>query len=168
MTRIAHYVRSTHWDREWYQPFQGYRMRLVSLLDETLEVMQKDPEFKFTMDGQAIPVDDYLEIRPEKAEIIRKYSAAGRFKIGPWYVAPDEWLVSGESIVRNLQLGMKRARKLGETSSRAGFVCDQFGHIGQLPQIFSQFGIGGVFLWRGTTERDHAGNFFWQSPDGTA
>jgi alpha-mannosidase len=39
MNRTAHYIRSTHWDREWYQPFQGYRMRLVSMLDEVLEAM---------------------------------------------------------------------------------------------------------------------------------
>ncbi|MDB5324835.1 MAG: glycoside hydrolase, partial [Phycisphaerales bacterium] len=86
---------------------------------------------------------------------------------GPWYVAPDEWLVSGESLVRNLQLGMAMAECFGGTS-RAGFVCDQFGHIGQLPQIFRQFGLGAAYVWRGTNERDHAGHFLWQSPDGTA
>jgi len=66
MTRIAHYVRSTHWDREWYEPFQGYRMRLVSMLDEVLENLRKDSAFKFVMDGQTIPVYDYLEVRLEK------------------------------------------------------------------------------------------------------
>ena len=29
--RTGHYVVSTHWDREWYQPFQEYRHRLVNL-----------------------------------------------------------------------------------------------------------------------------------------
>ena len=168
MTRIAHFIRSTHWDREWYQPFQGYRMRLVSMLDEVLDALRKDAAFKFMMDGQAIPVHDYLEVRPENAETIRRYAAEGRFKAGPWYVAPDEWLVCGESLVRNLQLGIETASQLGAASSRAGFACDQFGHISQLPQIFDQFGIAGAFIWRGTTERDHHGHFLWQSPDGTA
>jgi hypothetical protein len=167
MTRVAHFIRSTHWDREWYEPFQGYRMRLVSMLDEVLETMRKDAAFKFVMDGQAILVHDYLEVRPEKAETIRRYAAEGRFKAGPWYVAPDEWLVCGESLLRNLQMGIETANELGGASSRAGFVCDQFGHIGQLPQIFDQFGIAGAFIWRGTTERDHHGHFLWQSPDGT-
>jgi alpha-mannosidase/mannosylglycerate hydrolase len=167
MTRIAHYVRSTHWDREWYEPFQGYRMRLVSMLDEVLDTLGKDAEFKFNMDGQAIPVIDFLEIRPEKAQTLQRYVMEGRFKAGPWYVAPDEWLVCGESIVRNLEMGIETAAQWGAPASRAGFVCDQFGHIGQLPQIFDQFAIAAAFIWRGTTERDHHGHFLWQSPDGT-
>src|SRR4051794_15650859 len=144
MTRIAHYVASTHWDREWYEPLQGYRMRLVSLLDEVFDTLAKDPAYKtFVMDGQSIPVYDYLEVRPERREQIARFVKEGRFKVGPWYVLPDEWLVSGESIVRKLKIGMRLADELGAPTSRAGFVCDQFGHIGQLPQIFAQLGIGG-------------------------
>ena len=140
--RTAHYVISTHWDREWYEPLQGYRMRLVSLLDEVFEQFERDPEFKIvTMDGQYIPVADYLEIRPDKSETIRRYVKEGRFKVGPWYVLPDEWLVSGESIVRNIQLGMRLSSELGAPSSRAGFACDLFGHVSQLPQIFTQLGL---------------------------
>jgi alpha-mannosidase len=165
MARTAHYIRSAHWDREWYQPFQGFRMRLVSMLDEVLDTLSTDPAFRFVMDGQTIPIDDYLEIRPEKSELVRQFVTDGRLKVGPWYVAPDEWLVSGESIIRNLEMGIERAEKLGAPSSRAGFVCDQFGHIGQLPQIFDQFGIGAAFVWRGTNEKN--AHFLWQSPDGT-
>lgn len=168
MTRIAHYVASTHWDREWYESFQGYRMRLVSLLDEVFDILASDPQFTtFVMDGQTIPVYDYLEVRPERLDDIKRWVQQGRFKVGPWYVLPDEWLVSGESIVRNLLMGIHMAEDLGE-SSRAGFVCDQFGHISQLPQIFSQLGIPGAFVWRGTHEREHHGHFNWASPDGTA
>src|SRR3954449_9834702 len=130
MPRVAHYVASTHWDREWYEPLQGYRMRLVSLLDEVLDTLARDPAFKiFTMDGQFIPVNDFLEIRPEKRETLQLFAREGRFKAGPWYVLPDEWLVSGESIIRNIQLGMRLADELGGGTSRAGFACDLFGHI---------------------------------------
>src|SRR3954465_2555614 len=102
--RTAHYVASTHWDREWYESFQGYRMRLVSLLDEVIATIERDPAYKtFTVDGQVIPVLDFLEIRPERADTVRKLVKDGRLKLGPWFVMPDEWLVSGESLVRNLQ-----------------------------------------------------------------
>src|ERR1700729_3249174 len=113
MKHIAHYIRSAHWDREWYEPFQGYRMRLVSMLDEVLEHLEKDPSFRFTMDGQFIPIQDYLEIRPERLGQIKKHVAAGRLKVGPWYVAPDEWLVCGESLIRNLEMGIELAGQLG-------------------------------------------------------
>ena len=73
--RTAHYVISTHWDREWYEPLQGYRIRLVSLLDEVFDTLTRDPAFKiFTMDGQFIPVTDYLEVRPEKREMVERFA----------------------------------------------------------------------------------------------
>src|SRR4051812_32959370 len=168
MPRTAHYVISTHWDREWYEPLQGYRMRLVSLLDEVFDTFERDPPFSiFTMDGQYIPIADYLEVRPERAECVRRYVKQGRLKVGPWYVLPDEWLVSGESLIRNIQLGLRLSSKLGAPPSRAGFACDLFGHISQLPQLFQQLGIPFGYVWRGTYEREHKGHLNWQSPDGT-
>jgi glycosyl hydrolase family 38/alpha mannosidase-like protein len=158
-------VVSTHWDREWYEPFQGFRYRLVRLLDDVLDIMEKDSRFShFQMDGQSIPIEDYLEIRPEKEDLIRKFAGEGRLSIGPWYSMPDEFLVSGESLVRNLQEGIRVASLFG-VSSRVGFVCDMFGHNSQLPQILNGFGIKTAFLWRGANEEDHGPVFRWKSPD---
>ena len=166
--RTAHYLVSTHWDREWYEPFQGFRMRLVSLLDEVFETFDKDPAFRsFVMDGQVIPIHDYLEIRPEKRELVERFVREGRLKLGPWYVQPDEWLASGESIVRNLQMGMRLSMELGASPPWAGFACDQFGHVGQMPQIFDQLGIPAAFVWRGSPVKEHVRHFNWKAPDGT-
>ncbi len=165
--RTGHYVVSTHWDREWYQSFQDYRFRLVAMLDEVLDTMERDPGFRyFQMDGQSIPIEDYLEVRPEREEQIRAMARAGRLRLGPWYVLPDEFLVSGESLVRNLQAGLAVASKYGQPS-RVGFICDLFGHISQLPQILRGFGIDSAFLWRGANEPTHGAIWRWQSPDGS-
>lgn len=165
--RTAHYVVSTHWDREWYESFQDYRFRLVHLLDEVLDTMRDRPGFRyFQMDGQSIPIEDYLEVRPERAEQVRSLAAEGRLRIGPWYVLPDEFLVGGESIIRNIRLGLDVAADFG-TPSRTGFVCDLFGHISQLPQILRGFGIDNALLWRGTNEATHGAMFRWQAPDGS-
>lgn len=163
----AIYILSTHWDREWYQTFQDFRCRLVSVLDEILEgFCNKEILGPLTLDGQAVPLEDYLEIRPENRDLIVRLAREGLLGIGPWYVQPDEWLVSGESLIRNLEFGRRVARAMGTEPSRAGFVCDQFGHIGQLPQIFSGFGIRGVFLWRGLNPRKF-GVLRWRGADGT-
>ncbi len=167
MTRTAHYVRSSHWDREWYEPTQGFRLRLLDVLDGVLDQLAADPTFRYTMDGQSIPIDDYLEVRPERAADVRRHAGSGRLKVGPWYTAPDQWLVSGESLVRNLEMGLARAAALGGQPCRAGLLCDQFGHVGQLPQVFDGFGITVAYVWRGTSERALAGHFLWGSPDGT-
>ncbi len=165
--RRVHYVLSTHWDREWYQTFQDYRERLVRLLDRTLGALA-DGRLRgpFTTDGQAILLEDYLEVRPERRAQVEALAREGKLAIGPWYVLPDEWLVSGESLVRNLRRGRHVARQFGGRPSAAGFVCDLFGHIGQLPQILAGFGIRGALVWRGIEPRARA-HFVWRASDGT-
>ena len=165
--RPVHYVLSTHWDREWYQSFQDYRRRLVHLMDRTLDDLASGKlRGPFTTDGQSIILDDYLEIRPERRAQVEEYARNGKLNIGPWFVVPDEWIVSGESIVRNFRIGREVARGYGADPSSAGFVCDLFGHIGQLPQILLGFGIRGAFVWRGIEPRKTA-HLRWQGSDGS-
>jgi mannosylglycerate hydrolase len=160
-------VPHTHWDREWYRTHEAFRYRLVDLVDQVLGILETDPAFRhFTLDGQTIVVDDYLEVRPGARERVEKLVRAGRLVIGPWTVLPDEWLVSGEALVRNLRLGLRRASELGG-SLRLGYVPDQFGHVGQMPQILAGFGLRGAVLWRGVGEAVDRTLFGWEAPDGT-
>ena len=100
-------VPHTHWDREWYVPFETFRLRLASTLDEVLDVLERDGSFSsFTLDGQAIVLEDYLDLRPENEPRLRALLGSGRIEVGPWYVLADEVLVGGEALVRNLLLGL--------------------------------------------------------------
>ena len=74
-------VPHTHWDREWYEPFQRFRLRLVDLMDDVTERALRDPGFRFTMDGQMAAVEDYLEVRPEARETVRRFAEAGAERI---------------------------------------------------------------------------------------
>jgi hypothetical protein len=167
MPRKVHYVLSTHWDREWYQSQQDYRFRLVRLMDNVLAGW-KDERLQgpFQTDGQSIVLEDYLEVRPERREQIQVLLKDGHFVSGPWYVLPDEFLVSGESIVRNLELGRRMVRQMGAEPSNAGFLCDMFGHNSQMPQIFKGFGIPVGFVWRGNNLIDQR-QVIWRGADGT-
>ena len=128
-------VPHTHWDREWYSPFQTFRLRLVDLLDELLPQLEADPSYAhFLLDGQMAVVDDYLEVRPEAEERLRALATTGRVAMGPWYVLPDEFLVSGETLVRNLQLGLRVAARFGGAMD-VGYLPDMFGHVAQMPQL---------------------------------
>jgi mannosylglycerate hydrolase len=119
------------------------------MMDNLLEIFRVNPEYKnFVLDGQIIPLEDYLEVRPEKEEEIKKYIKEGRLSIGPMYVLPDEFLVSGESLIRNLMIGHQISRKFGKIMN-AGYIPDPFGHIAQLPQIIYGFEIPSVLFWRG-------------------
>lgn len=163
------YVMSgTHWDREWYQSFQGFRYRLVYLLDFVIDYLERTPEFPiFTLDGQTIVLEDYLEIRPENRERLEKLIQAGRILIGPWYCMPDELILSGESLITNLQIGHRVAEEFGAEPWKFGYVCDIFGHAAQTPQIFNGFGIPHALLGRGTQKQSCPYYFIWRALDGS-
>ncbi len=163
--RTLHVVSHTHWDREWYRPFQLFRLQLVHLIDGLLDILEKDPEFRyFMLDGQTIVLDDYLFMRPEKEAVLRKHIQKGRILIGPWHILPDMFLVGPESHIRNLLQGDRTARRFG-TKMMIGYMPDSFGHIGQGPQILRGFDINTASLWRGV--KDQPTEFWWQSPDGS-
>ncbi|WP_139995468.1 alpha-mannosidase [Paenibacillus paridis] len=163
-----HVVSQTHWDREWYQDFQGFRARLVYMIDELLDHMENDSEYKYyTMDGQTIVLDDYLEIRPENRGRLEALIRSGRIAIGPWYVMPDEFLVSGESLIRNLQKGMAQSREWGTEPMKSGFIVDIFGHNSQMPQILQGFGIDNAVLFRGFEGDADPSEIWWEGADGS-
>ena len=159
-------VPHTHWDREWYLPFEEFRLRLAAVVDGVLDTLEQDESFRsFTLDGQAIVLEDYLEIRPEHEARLRALLAAGRLEAGPWYVLADELLVGGESLVRNLLLGRRVCRRLGVEPTPAGYAPDSFGHPAQLPQLLAGFGIGTFLFSRGLGDQlDEVGVIFrWRS-----
>ena len=167
MTGAAvHLVPHTHWDREWYRPFQSFRMQLVDVIDRVLNMLEADDDFAFTLDGQLSTVDDYLEIRPEAAERIAGRVASGRLAIGPWLILMDEFLVSGENMVRNLELGWQRAEAFGGPM-RIGYLPDMFGHIAQMPQMLRRAGIADAVVWRGVPAAVDRHAFRWVAPDGS-
>ncbi|HEX2038538.1 MAG TPA: hypothetical protein VHF47_02275 [Acidimicrobiales bacterium] len=166
MRRVA-IVAHTHWDREWYAPFQAFRLRLVDLLDEFLPLLERDLSYaRFLLDGQMAVVDDYLEVRPEEEPRLRRLAASGRLSMGPWYVLMDEFLVSGETIVRDLQLGIERAAAFGGASP-VGYLPDMFGHIAQMPQLLRLAGMEHAVVWRGVPSAVDKTGFWWSAPDGS-
>ena len=160
-------VSHTHWDREWYLPFEAFRARLVRMMDALLDLLDRDPEYRhFVLDGQTVPLDDYLEIRPERRADIERLVREGRLVIGPGYVLPDEFLIGGESHIRNLMTGIRSARAYGKPMM-VGYAPDAFGHIAHLPAILRGFGIDSVLIWRGVGAEVTTSEFRWAAPDGS-
>ncbi len=166
--KLLHIIAHTHWDREWYLTYQQFRLKLIDLIDNLIMLLEEDKDFKcFHLDGQTVILEDYLELRPEKRDVLKNYIEQGRILVGPWYVLCDEFLVSGESIIRNLLLGHQQAQKMGKVM-KIGYVVDAFGHISQLPQIFNNFEIDTAILWRGIGGDEIPSELVWKSPDGSA
>ncbi|MDX2226167.1 MAG: glycoside hydrolase family 38 C-terminal domain-containing protein, partial [Verrucomicrobiae bacterium] len=170
MIPTLHVISHTHWDREWYLPFQSFRMMLVDNIDRVLDLLETDPGFRaFHLDGQTVVLEDYLEIRPQNRTRLERQIQAGRLIVGPFYLLNDQWLVSAESIVRNLLLGRKICREFGTDPMPVGYVADNFGHHSQVPQILAGFGLDNAILGRGITPDSVGGKseFIWEGADGT-
>ncbi|MFC0541566.1 glycoside hydrolase family 38 N-terminal domain-containing protein [Kutzneria chonburiensis] len=166
MPKNAVFVPHFHWDREWYEPFQVFRHRLVRALDTVLDTAEADPDFRFTVDGQLAAIEDYLEMRPENRDRVVALVERGQLAIGPWLILLDEFLCSGETIVRNLQMGWAAAAKLGGAMP-IGYLPDMFGHVAQIPQILARAGIEHAALWRGVPSSVQGHAFRWRGPDGS-
>ena len=163
-----HVISHTHWDREWHQTYQQYRVKLVRFIDELLELLETRPDYhSFLLDGQTIVLEDYLEVKPQNEERIAKLIKDERIIVGPWYIQPDEFIPSGESLIRNLLIGQQIAHKFGP-SMELGYLPDSFGQAAQIPQVLSGFGIKNALFWRGmTNEETNKTDFYWEGPDGS-
>ena len=163
-------VSKTHWDREHSRPFEQFRWHLVyNVMDKLMEIYENVPEYKsFMFDGQSLGIGDYLEIRPEREPDIARYVKEGRLVVGPFFGGPDEFIPSGESLIRNLLMGHKIANQFGGVM-KVGYNPDAFGHIAQLPQILRGFGINAAVFSRGVGEDvgKPGTEFLWEAPDGS-
>jgi alpha-mannosidase len=154
----------THWDREWYRPFGQFRARLVGLIDDALEGRAGAP---FLLDGQAIVLEDYLDVRPERAADVSSALRQALLEAGPWYVLADSLIPSGEGLVRNLLAGARVLRALRAAAPDVLYCPDSFGHPAALPAIATGFGFASIVLWRGYGGRSHppGDTAIWTAPD---
>ncbi|MBX3179338.1 MAG: hypothetical protein KF886_18435 [Candidatus Hydrogenedentes bacterium] len=163
--KTIHVVSNSHWDREWGYPFEETRLLLLDFMDELLELLDTDPDFQsFTMDSQTVCVEDYLELRPEKRATVEKHVKSGRLIVGPWYSLPEEYIVNGESLVRNLVVGHRVAASLGAVS-KVGYTPFSYGQTSQIPQIYQGFDIDTIIFYRGITTPKS--EFLLEGPDGS-
>ncbi|WP_414947206.1 alpha-mannosidase [Enterococcus faecium] len=181
MKKKVYIISHSHWDREWYMAYERHHMRLIELIDDLLELFEVDPSFNsFHLDGQTIILDDYLQVRPEKRQAIQQAINEGKLRIGPFYILQDDFLISSESNVRNMLIGMEESRKWG-TPVMLGYFPDTFGNMGQTPQLMKQAGISAAAFGRGVkpigfdNQVLEAENYssqysemWWKGPDQTA
>lgn len=177
---VIHVIPHSHLDREWYMGYEKHRARLLNLMEDLMELFEKDPAYtSFHMDGQTITLDDYLEIHPEMGEKVKELVKERKLSAGPWYILQDEFLTSGEAAIRNLLTGMREAGEYGGICP-VGYFPDAFGNAGQMPQLLKQAGMEAVVFGRGVrtvggnNELGSGGKYdsafsemYWESPDGS-
>ena len=169
MPKHAIMVSMTHWDREHARPIEQFRWHLVyNVLDQVIALLDDGTLPYFILDGQTLPLEDYLAIRPEREADLKRLVSAGQLVVGPFFTTPDEMIPGGEALIRNLLLGQRIAAKFGATDKVANNI-DAFGHPAQMPQLLRGFGIGRAAYARGLGAEvpGWGAPFRWQGPDGS-
>ena len=138
----------THWDREWYREFEVFRLRLLRVFDNVLEMLENASIPCFYFDGQVAALLDYLELRPEKEQQVKKFIKEQKLFIGPFYTLVDELLTDRTAFEKNLEIGLKISRDFG-CEDFIGYLADTFGHSKNIPPILKEFGIDKCMVWRG-------------------
>ena len=152
----------THWDREWYREFEIFRLRLLRVFDNVLDMLSKNKIPCFYFDGQVSALEDYLKMRPEKEELIYSLIRHKKLFIGPFYCLVDEFLTDRTCFSKNLEIGLKKAEKFG-CKDFIGYLVDTFGHSQNVVDILRDFGIDKCMVWRGVGE--FPAEFSWNGMD---
>jgi mannosylglycerate hydrolase len=161
-------VCNSHWDREFRRSFEKTRHRLLTILDTTLDTLEKDSRYhSFTMDSHSIMLDDYLEIRPERRSQVEKLIQRGRLIISPWYTLPEQFSIGQEPLVRNLLWGRMIMEKYGAPQGSVAYIPASWGLTGQLPQILRDFGLTKMMSNCGISHYESDAEFIWMGSDGS-
>lgn len=167
MKKIAHCIHHTHWDLIWYFTAQDATVQFVYNMKELLEGFLSGKVDHFFLDGQTVPIDEYIRIHPEDKEYISELIKNEQLIIGPFHSQLDCFICNGESVINNLRLGIKKSNELGKSSPIA-YLPDSFGHSYDFPKIFRLFGIENFVITRGVGDNYGLDSeFYMKSNDGS-
>src|SRR5699024_10502784 len=110
----VHIVNHTHWDREWYFTTADSIVLIDDVFTKVLDELDKHEDAKFNLDGQSSIMDEYIELRPERLDQVKRLIAEKKLEIGPWYTQTDAFFVDAESIIKNLTIGIRDSLKYGD------------------------------------------------------
>lgn len=153
----------THWDREWYREFEVFRMRLLRVFDNILDLLESNKLPSFYFDGQTSALEDYLEMRPEKTTLIKELISDKRLFIGPFYCLIDEFLTDETVMRKNIDQGLSFSKEFG-CQDFVGYFADTFGHTPNVIPILREYNIDTAIVWRGCG--DLPSEFTWENSEG--
>ena len=163
-----HIISGTHWDREWRHTAEQSKLRLVDLMDNIINILETKDSYKcFCVDGGTIVIEDYLAVRPENRDRIKKLIAQKKMWLVNWYTLPEANTVAAESLVRNLLKGHAMAKEFGG-GMKSGYTATSYGQNSQMPQLYRGFDMDTCIFYRGTNRHVIKTPLYkWIGPDGS-
>ena len=167
MKKTAYTFHHCHWDAEWYYTEQESQIQFAYHMEELLESLDSDRINTYLIDGKTDQIEDHLRFKPQDKEHLAKYVAEKRAFVGPFYSHLSGFIAPGESVIKNLQIGIQQGEELGHCC-KVAYMPDSFGQPQDYPKIFNGVGIKDFVFRRGLGDHHNLKNDFnWKSNDGS-
>ncbi|MBI4244863.1 MAG: hypothetical protein HY606_12305 [Planctomycetes bacterium] len=172
-----------HYDVAYDKTYEAYLEIALTDMIEMFNIMDRYKEYRFLLE-QVIMLKEFWERFPEYRSRLKRLVEEGRVEIGPgMFVMPDMNLISGESLIRQSEVGRKWLIKIWDSpDSTTSFhsvrksgtvpitcwIADCWGHHAQIPQILKKCGYRYYAFSRAMRlDKTEKSEFFWEGLDGT-
>lgn len=166
MSAVGH----SHIDSAWLWPARESRRKIGRTVANVLALQDQDPEALFAVSA-GIHLHWLEDRHPDLAARVRERAAEGRILgVGGTWVEPDAVLPGGESLVRQIVLGLEEFARWFPERTRTMWLPDSFGYTGALPQIVRRAGyrwfLTQKISWNDRTVFPHH-TFLWDGLEGS-
>ncbi len=165
MKSKIHLICNAHIDPVWLWTWHEGAAEAVSTFRTAVEFCEKYDGFIFNH-NEAMLYEWIEKYEPALFERIREQVKLGKWHImGGWYLQPDTQMLSGESLIRQIEEGRKYFDKKFGVRPTVAMSVDSFGHTRGLVQILNKTGFDG-YMVRRIGPNHHT--FRWVGFDGSA
>ena len=167
MKQKVHLICNAHLDPVWQWEWEEGAAAAVSTFRAAADFCEETDDFIFCHNEVTLYrwVEEY---EPSLFQRIQALVKAGKWHImGGWYLQPDCNMPSGESIIRQMQLGKEYFKEKFDSEPKVAVNFDPFGHSRGLVQIMTKAGYTGYLFMRPAEMELPANNFKWVGFDGS-
>ncbi len=157
-----------HYDVIYLRTFGEYLQPSMDNIIEALRIMEDNPEYTFLIE-QVILLEHFWKYYPQYRERLKRFAKRGNIEVAcGMYVMPDMCLISGESLIRQIEEGKNWIKEHLNLEVRTCWIADCWGHHRQLPQILRNCGYDYYAFSRAMPkELAKTSEFIWKGLDGT-
>lgn len=137
----VHAIGHTHIDVAWLWDLKQTREKVTRSFATALDLQNRYPNYKF-MASQPILYEMLNEVAPSVFNRVKKSAEEGLWEAeGAMYLEADCNLISGESMIRQIELGNAYFTENFGAPSRTLWLPDVFGYSAAMPQVLKGFDI---------------------------
>ena len=164
--KTVHLICNAHIDPIWQWEWEEGAAAALSTFRSAVDLAD---EFDYIFCHNEVTLYKYIEeYTPDLFARIKKLIREGKWHVmGGWYLQPDCNMPSGESFIRQIQVGHAYFMEKFGVNPTTAINFDPFGHTRGLVQIMNKCGQDSYILCRAGSDPIPAKRFLWEGFDGS-